>query len=135
MKLAPVSADLLIKLALIAAGIGLAVYLVRRTTGALGEGLDQARKVLEETADGIIIGTNPVNPENYANRAVTAAGSAIVGATGPGRNADGSWTPGAWLFDVTHPAWSTASATPAASGAQASLVNQYDGAGNYLGPT
>ena len=102
MTLAPVSTDLLIKLALVAAGIGLAVYLVRRTSGAAGEAIDRARAALADTADAVIIGTNPVDPNNYANRAVTAVGGALVSDTGPGRNADGSSTVGGWLYDITH---------------------------------
>ena len=106
MKFAPVSADLLVKLALLAAGVGLAVYLVRRATGAVSEGigkaLTSASDLVTDVADSVIVGTNPVNPANYANRAVTAIGSAVVSDTGPGRNADGSFTVGGWLYDITH---------------------------------
>ena len=102
MKVSPISADLLIKLALVAAGIGLAVYLVRRTSGAAGEAIDKARAALADTADAIIVGTNPVNPKNYVNRALTAAGEALVPADGPGWNADGSWTFGGAAYDVVN---------------------------------
>ena len=115
MKIGPISADLLIKLALVGAGIGLAVYLVRRTSGAAGEAIDKARAALEDTADAIIVGTNPVDPNNYANRAATAIGGALVSDTGPGRNADGTWTVGGWLYDITHS--DPLKSPPAASGA------------------
>lgn len=50
---------------------------------------------------------NPVNPNNVFYSGVNAVGGAIVqDPAGPGKNADGSWTLGGWLFDVTHPnAW------------------------------
>lgn len=106
MKFAPVSADLLVKLALLAAGVGLAVYLVRRATGAVSEGigraLNSAGELAADVADSVIVGTNPVNPANYVNRAVTAVGSAVVSDSGPGRNADGSFTVGGWLYDIIH---------------------------------
>ena len=102
MKFAPVSADLLIKLALVAAGIGLAVYLVRRTTGAVSGAVDHALASAGEVVDSVIVGVNPNDPGNWVNRGVSAAGSSIVSQTGPGRNADGSWTVGGWLYDITH---------------------------------
>ena len=110
MKVAPVSADFLLRLALIGAGVGLAYYLYRRTAGAAQEaaqwardGLDAAGERVSEVADAVIVGTNPMNRDNWVNRAVTAAGDLVVADDGPGRNADGSWTVGGWLFDVTNP--------------------------------
>ena len=107
MKLAPISSDLLIKLALVAAGIGLAVYLVKRTTGAVSGAIDHALASAGEVADAVIEGVNPAAPGNVVNRGVTAIGSAIVSDTGPGRNADGSWTVGGWLYDLYHPQYKT----------------------------
>lgn len=110
MKVAPISADLLVRLALIGAGVGLAYYLWRRTAGAAQEaaqwardGLNAAGEAVGDVADAVIVGTNPMNPENWVNRGVTAAGDLVVSDDGPGRNLDGSWTVGGWLFDVTNP--------------------------------
>ena len=47
---------------------------------------------------------NPLNPGNLAYSGVNAVGGALAGDNG--RNADGSWTFGGWLYDVTHPGWS-----------------------------
>lgn len=59
MKLAPVSVDLLIKLALLAAGVGLAVYGYKRFTDAFGivgkTALDLAASAAE-VADSVIVG-------------------------------------------------------------------------------
>ncbi len=103
MKLAPVSTDLLIKLALVAGGIALAVYWVRRSTNAVSDAVGSAAAAISDTVDSVIVGVNPANPSNWVNQAVTAGGGALVSATGPGRNADGSWTVGGWLYDITHP--------------------------------
>lgn len=110
MRVAPVSADLLIRLALVAAGVGLAYYLWRRTTSAVGDAVgdafDAAGAAVSDVADAIIVGTNPANPDNWVNQGATAIGGALVDADGPGRNADGSWTVGGWLYDVVNPGWS-----------------------------
>lgn len=107
MKVSPLSADLLLKLALFA-GAGLVlVYLVRRSSAAVGDAVgaavDTAWAGVQDVADSVIVGVNPSNPSNWVNQAVTSAGAAVVSPDGPGRNADGSWTLGAWLYDVTHP--------------------------------
>ena len=117
-KLGTVSPDPLIKLALVAGAIGLAYYAYKQASGAAGA----VARQLGEVADAVIVGTNPANPENYVNRAVSAVGSAIVSDTGPGRNADNSWTVGAWAYDVLHPGWSTdaiAGTSPGAAPIQA----------------
>lgn len=110
MKVAPVSADLLIRLALVAAGLGLAYYAWRKASGvvedAFSNALDAASSAAGDVADAIIVGTNPVNPDNWANRAATAIGDTLVSDTGPGRNADGSWTLGGAAFDLLNPGWS-----------------------------
>lgn len=103
MKFAPISADLLLKLALIAGGIGLAVYLVRRASGAVSGAVDTVVAGAQQVADAVITGVNPTNPQNWAYSGSNAVGAAVVSDTGPGRNADGSWTVGGWLYDVTHP--------------------------------
>lgn len=103
MRVSAVSGDLLVKLALIAAGVGLALYLVRRSTGAVSGAVAGAVESVQEFADSVIVGVNPYNPGNWANEAVTVAGNALVSDTGPGRNADGSWSLGGAIYDLFNP--------------------------------
>ena len=102
MKFAPISSDLVIKLALAAAGVGLVWYALRQSRAAVSGALSAVGDAAREAADSVVVGTNPTNANNWINRGVTAAGSAAVSADGPGRNADGSWTVGGWLYDITH---------------------------------
>lgn len=99
MKIAPVSADLLIKLALAAAAVG-AVYLIwRKASTVAGDVLQSAGEV----ADQVITGLNPADSGNIVNRGVTAAGAAVfTSPTAVGKNADGSWTLGGAIYDATH---------------------------------
>ena len=50
---------------------------------------------------------NAVNPFNHDNVFATAVndvgGSVITNPSGPGKNADGSWSLGGFIYDVTHP--------------------------------
>lgn len=128
-KLGTVSPDLLIKLALVAGAIGLAYYAYKQASGAASAVAHQ----LGEVADSVITGTNPVNPQNYVNRAVTSLGSAIVSDTGPGRNADNSWTVGAWAYDVLHPGWATDAIVGTAPGA-APIQSDYSQLANLGAP-
>lgn len=99
MKVAPVSVDLLIKLAMGAAVLGLGYYLFTRVRDTLAGPLDS----LGEVADATIAAINPASSENIINRGVSAIGGAIVSdPVGPGKNADGSWSLGGWLYDITH---------------------------------
>ncbi len=102
MKLKAPSTDLLIKLALVAGGLGLAWYLLNKAQIRAREAIAGAGQALGEVADSVIAGVNPVNPENIFYRGVNAFGGAVVSDTGPGRSADGSWSVGAWAYDVTH---------------------------------
>lgn len=44
---------------------------------------------------------NPLSADNVAYSGVNAVGASLVTAPdGPGKNADGSWTLGGWLYDV-----------------------------------
>ena len=93
MKVAPVSADLLIKLGLVAAAGVALLLLLRKVQSSL------------PSADSIAAAAQYVNPasnQNVVNQGVSAVGGALVSDTGPGRNADGSWTLGGWLYDITH---------------------------------
>lgn len=47
---------------------------------------------------------NPLNPDNVFASGVNAVGGAIVtDPAGPGKNADGSWSLGGWVYDVLNP--------------------------------
>lgn len=60
---------------------------------------------LAEAAGAAANAVNPLNHDNVFAQGVNAAGGAIVSdPAGPGKNADGSWSLGGWLYDVTHPA-------------------------------
>lgn len=109
MKVSPVSADLLIKLALVAAGAGLVYFAWRKLSNAVSGPLDSLSNAATQAfaeagivADAVITGVNPASSENIVNRGVTAIGDSIVSPDGYGRNADGSWTLGGWFYDITH---------------------------------
>lgn len=109
MKIGAVSGDLVVKLALLAGAIGLAWYVYRQTAGRLSSAADSVTETVRdlvnsasEVADSVIVGVDPTNPSNWINQGVSAIGGAVVSDTGPGRSADGSWSVGAWLYDVTH---------------------------------
>jgi hypothetical protein len=89
MKIAPVSGDMAVKLAvgLVAfAGVAYLVFKARQTA-------DAAAQMLSTTF-------NPASPDNVIYQTVNTA---FASDTGPGANADGSWTLGGWIYDVTHP--------------------------------
>jgi len=83
--------------------VGLAVggyvaWRVFRGAGELAEGLG-------EKVAAVANAVSPFNQDNVFYSGVNELGDAIVSEDGPGSNADGSWTLGGWLFDVTHPGW------------------------------
>lgn len=91
MKTTAVSGDLMVKLALGLAVAGVGYFLFRKVaSGASG------------AAAAAVDYVNPASSGNLVNRGVSAIGGALVSDTGPGRNADGSWTLGGWLYDITH---------------------------------
>lgn len=99
MRVQPVSGDMLIKLGLVVAAAG-AVYLVWRKAANLGGDVIEAAS---EVADAVVVGINPTNHENIVNRGVSAVGGAVfTSPTAPGKNADGSWTLGGSIYDLTH---------------------------------
>jgi hypothetical protein len=74
-----------------------AVYLATRATRA-------AVDLAGDAASAVGNAVNPLNNQNVFYSGVNAIGGAIVDKdNGPGRNADGSWTLGGWLYDITHP--------------------------------
>lgn len=112
MKLQPLSADLVVKLALIAAGLVGAVLVVR----AVREGASAALDGAAEWADNLASTTlNPASTDNAVYSGINRVGGALASAPdGAGMNSDGSWSLGGWLYDVTHPA--TAQAVRQVSG-------------------
>lgn len=136
MKISPVSGDMAIKLGLVAVGLGLAWAAWRKVSGVAGDALTAVGDSVASVADSVGTGINPANPMNIVNRTVSGIGGAVVSDTGPGKNADGSWTVGGWLYDVAHPGWQTAinSPVPPANKATSSQpAAQFDAFGNYLG--
>lgn len=101
MKIAPVSADLLIKVALGAVAVGGLLYLVNKITGAAAGAVGDVVDSVTEAASTTF---NPASNQNFIYRSVNAVGDAIALPDAPGRNADGSFTWGGWFYDVTHPA-------------------------------
>jgi hypothetical protein len=90
MKVAPVSADLLVKLALGVVVIGAVVY-----------GLKKAKDVLGAVD---LSAVDPTSRDNVAYQTANQIGGSLVTAPdGNGKNADGSWSLGGWIYDVTHP--------------------------------
>ena len=86
------SQDLLI----VAAGV-VVVYAASR---AASMAADAAAQAAADAAQAI----NPLNRDNIFYGGVNAVGGALVtDPAGPGKNADGSWSLGGWIYDVTHP--------------------------------
>ena len=69
-----------------------AIYLVNKT-------VQGGATVLRSIGDQV----DPTNPDNIAYSGINKVGSVLVDdPMGPGKNADGSWTFGGWIYDVTH---------------------------------
>lgn len=94
---APVKLNATAVLALV--GIGVAAYAVYRGTQAAGKIAGAVGQGLTDAAYAV----SPLNHDNILSKGVNSVGGAIVSDTGPGRNADGSWTLGGWFYDVTNP--------------------------------
>jgi len=75
---------------------------------------------------------NPTSPDNLAYRGVNAIGAAVTDPDGPGRNADGSWTLGGWLYDVTHPGWADMTPTVPQRQTGAGVPQRQTGAGGLI---
>lgn len=134
MKVAPVSADLLIKAGLAVAGVAALYYAWSKVSNAAGDAIDGIGEAASAAGGAILTGINPGNSDNLVNKTVTAIGSSIVtDPAGAGKNADGSWTVGGWLFDVTHPGWQTAINAPVPPKVTPKPAGQFDALGNYLG--
>lgn len=89
MKVAPISADLLIK-------IGVGVLLLGGAAMLIYTAKSKASNLLGQAANAV----NPISPDNVVYHTVNET---FGDSTGAGANADGSWSLGGWLYDVTHP--------------------------------
>lgn len=90
MKVAPPSADLLIKLALAAGGVALAWWAYQKAVG----GAAKAVQTIHQAVDATVTAVNPASSDNLVNRGVTSIGSTLTG--------DNGFTVGGWLYDITH---------------------------------
>jgi hypothetical protein len=99
MKIAPVSADLLIKLALLGGGALLAVWAVRRATGAASDAAGQvwnaAGQAWDRTTTAATDAAWAVTPWNNNNVIYQTANRGLF--------PDGQDTLGTWLHDVFNP--------------------------------
>lgn len=94
MRVAPVSADLLIKLALLGIGVGVAVWAVRRMSDAVSGAVDSAWGQLDAAAQWVRDGTKYINPASPDNL--------IYSGLNNNQWPDGSNTWGSWLYDEIH---------------------------------
>lgn len=89
MKIGAVSGDLMVKIGL-GAVVLVAVYVAYKKASAA------AGSAIRAVGDGI----NPISPTNIAYQTVTTWGGSLnPSPDAPGRNADGSWSLGGWLYD------------------------------------
>lgn len=95
MKIAPVSGDLLVKLGIGAVafgGLAMLIYTWKsQASAAAGAAANALDAVNPTSADNVVYSTY----NNFAGQ--------IMPDNGPGRNADGSWSLGGFLYDITHP--------------------------------
>jgi hypothetical protein len=93
MKIAAISGDLAIKLALGVAVLGVAAYAAYKVKNIASDATAWASDHLD-----------PTSPNNVAYSTVNTWGGAVVtDPNGPGKNADGSWSLGGWAFDILNP--------------------------------
>lgn len=94
--------------------VGLALWYAARRAGSVAAAVGQA--------------IDPTSRDNLAYRGVNAIGDAVVPPLGPGRYADGSWSLGAWIFDVANGMPTTEPAAAPAYVPDASSAAPYFGA-------
>lgn len=92
MKIAPVSADLLIKLALLAGGVLVAAYVVRKASTAAS---DAAGAAWDATSQAVRDGAWAVTPWNNDNVIYQGVNGALFH--------DGSDSLGTWLYGLLNP--------------------------------
>lgn len=87
----------------VAVGLGVLVggFLLYRASQAAGAAAGAVADAVGTAAQAV----NPFNNDNIFASGVNAAGGAVMsqgGATVAGMNADGSWSLGGYLYDMTH---------------------------------
>lgn len=87
----------------VAVGVGVMVggFLLYRASQAAGAAAGAVVDAVGDAAQAV----NPLNPDNVFTEAVNTAGGAVMslgGSNVAGMNADGSWTLGGYLYDMTH---------------------------------
>lgn len=87
----------------VAVGLGVLVggYVLWRASKAAGA----AAGAVADAVGDVAYAVNPLNPDNVFAGAVNTVGGAVMSQGGPnvaGMNADGSWTLGGYLYDMTH---------------------------------
>lgn len=96
MRVGPVSGDLLVKLALMGIGVGVAVWAVRRMQDAVSGAVDSAWGSVDAAAQWVRDGTKYINPASDQNLAYKGVNSVFF--------PEGDQTLGTWLYDVFRPA-------------------------------
>lgn len=91
MKVSPVSADMLIKLALGAVAVGVVWYGYKKISGAAGAAVGSVVETVSEVASTSL---NPASDQNLIYRGINAVGGAAAGSD--------SWSLGSWIYDLTH---------------------------------
>lgn len=92
MKAAPVSGDMLVKLALGALAVGLAWYTIRKAKNAVSDAVSQ----LGDWTGNKLQYLNPMNDQNIVYSGVNSVGGYLAGDT------SGSWTLGGAIYDAFH---------------------------------
>lgn len=84
---------------LVAVALVAVAYMVKKASDAASS----VGTMGAELAHGAAVALNPTDPGNLANSLVNYAGSAWNTAPdAAGKNADGSWSLGGWIYDKTH---------------------------------
>jgi hypothetical protein len=100
---------MLIKVALglaLFAGLGMVVWTIKSKASAAAGAVS-----------GALDAVNPTSTDNIVYSAANGVYETVLPSTAEnGRNADGSWTIGGWIYDVTHPG--TAANVRAVTGVQ-----------------
>lgn len=93
MKIAPVSGDMLLKVAAGAVLVGGLVYLVTKITGAASGAVGSVVDSVTEAASTTF---NPASDQNFIYESVNWVGGSISGSK------PGEWSLGTWIYDITH---------------------------------
>lgn len=136
MKVAPVSGDLIVKLgigAVLFGGLAMLIYTWKSQASAAA---GAAANAVGNAMDAV----NPSSADNLVYSSYNNFAGAILPDSGPGRNADGSWSLGGFLYDITHPITAIAvsnatNPTPIGGGRTTQITPigpQYDQMGNVI---